>query len=124
MLSKVEEDMKAKDAVENLRKLADLLERHGEADIRMVTAHVWLNHKDPYVAMAMDFPKPYRKECQNGDYGDFRLIHGNLDENALIDLRIDRSSICTLVEAAKPAVYDWPSFLKDDEEAQLESEGL
>jgi hypothetical protein len=114
--------MKAKDAVENLRKLADLLEKHGDAEIYMSASNVWIYGKQNFLEVAKDFPRPCRKATEDWECGDFKLMHGDLTTNSLIALRIPRTLVCNLIEPAKPAVpavYDCPDVLGDDAEGQL-----
>ncbi len=111
--------MKAIDAVANLRKLADLLEKHGDAEIRMVAATIWFDEKEPFMAVAREFPKPYAQEFEEGQYGNLKLQHGKLNESGKLELRIRRSAICELIEPARPARFHCP-ILSPEEEAELE----
>lgn len=112
--------MKAIDAVENLRKLADLLEKHGDAEIRMANATVWFEKKEPFLEIAREMPRPLKKSYGDGPYSDFDLEYGVLAESGHIRLRLPRTTWCRVVEPAKPAVYDCDPILSADEEAQLE----
>ena len=113
--------MKAIDAVENLRKLADLLEKHGDAEIRMVSATVWMEKKEPFLALAREFPRPFSKKFEDGAYGDVDLEHGDLNRTGEIGLRIRRSAICEMIEPARPAKFHCPSIFSPEEKAELES---
>lgn len=115
--------MKAIDAVKNLRALADLLEKHGDADIWMTSATVWVEEKSAFLELAKDMPRPFRKEYEDGSYGYLKLLHGGLNKGTDIDVRIRRSNICALIEPARPAKYDCPSIFSPEEEAQLEQQG-
>ena len=114
--------MKAMDAVENLRKLADLLEKHGDAEIRMSSATVWFKEKDAFLAVAREFPHPFLKKHEEGKYGDLVLDHGILDETGSIRMRIQRSTVCVLKKPAQPAEYECPSILSPKEELELEAQ--
>lgn len=114
--------MKAIDAVKNLRALADMLEKHGDLDIWMTSATVWVEDKNAFLELAKGMPHPVRKEYEEGEYGDLRLLHGKLTEDTEIEVRIRRSNICTLIEPARPAKYDCPSIFTPEEEAQLEQQ--
>ena len=68
--------MKAIDAVVNLRKLADLLEKHGDVDIQMASAGVWFESKESFIAIARDFPRPFTTEFGESEHGSLTLAHG------------------------------------------------
>jgi hypothetical protein len=112
--------MKAIDAVKNLRVLADLLEKHGEAEICMSSATIWFNEKEPFLKVAKDFPRPIKKVYDEGKYGDLYLNHGELSKAGLIQLTIRRSYVCELIEPARAAVFKCDSILSPDEETSLE----
>ena len=112
--------MKAIDAVENLKKLADLLEKHPGANIHMASATVWFAEKNSFLSVARDFPRPFRKGYTGGSFPDLDLDYGTLNEDGEITLRIPQAGICRLVEPAKPARYECDPILSADEEAQLE----
>lgn len=111
--------MKAIDAVENLRELADLLEKHPEADVSSVYLHLYFYDKESFFSIARDFMRPCVKKYEDGDHGYLTLTHGKSDHGGETNLKILRSTACTLVEPAKPAVYDCDLILSADEEAQL-----
>jgi hypothetical protein len=111
--------MKAIDAVKNLRTLADLLEEHGEAEIRMSAATVWFGDKESFLSIARDLPRPIAKEWEEGPYGDLKLTHGILNKTGNINLYIRRSIICEIVEPARPAVYNCPSIFSPEEEVEM-----
>ena len=112
--------MKAIDAVANLRKLIKLLENHREAEILMVTATVWVSAKEPFLELAREFPHPFSKKYEEGEYGYLELEHGDLQKSAEISLRIRRSTVCELIEPARPARFHCPSIFSPEEEAELE----
>ncbi len=112
--------MKAIDAVANLRKLADLLEKHGDTEILMATARIWFDSKESFLVFARDFPRPYAKEFQEEQYGSLILTHGKLTETGDINLDIYRSAICKMIEPARPAKFHCPSIFSPEEEAGLE----
>ncbi len=112
--------MKAIDAVANLRKLADLLEKHGQVEVGYVSATVRADNKEPFLELARVFPKPYAKKFEEEQYGDLRLIHGDLTESGKIELRISRSAVCEMIEPARPAKFHCPSIFSPEEEAELE----
>src|SRR5579875_1814812 len=114
--------MKAKDAVENLRKLADLLEKHGDAEIRMTTARIWFDNKESFLLFARDFPRPFVKEYEDGPYGSLILTHGKLIETGDINLDIYRNMVCEMIEPARPAKFHCPSIFSPEEDAELEAQ--
>lgn len=112
--------MKAIDAVANLRKLADLLEKHGDVEIRMTSARVWFDSKKSFLAVARDFPRPFGKEYDERLYGSLMLTHGTLNGTGTINLDIERSVVCEMIEPARPAKFHCPSIFSPEEEAELE----
>lgn len=113
--------MKAIDAVKNLRALADLLEKHPEVPLRMVSAHVWFEEKEAFLQIAREFPRPYRKDYdEDSRFPDLMLTHGDLKTTGSISMEIPRSQLCRIVVPARPAVYECPSIFTPEEEAELE----
>ncbi len=112
--------MKAIDAVANLRKLADLLEKHGDTEIRMTSARIWFESKESFMTFARDFPRPYAKEYGEGKYGSLVLTHGELTKTGEIHLDVERSAVCEMIEPARPATFRCPSIFSPEEEAEME----
>lgn len=112
--------MKAIDAVENLRAMVDLLEKHGEAEIHMASTTVWFHKKESFLAFANDFPRPFTKEYEQGKHADLTVGHGTLAVNGHIQMKIGQSNICELVEPPRPAVYKCPALLSPEEEEEPE----
>jgi hypothetical protein len=108
--------MKASEFALKLRKLADGLDKAPEAEIytyvSITPAH---NDKQTFLALAKLMPRPLTKKIryEGTNYQDFTL------EGDGFFLGIPRSMICTLIEPAKPAVYDCPSILSKEEEDAL-----
>ena len=100
--------------------MADLLEKHGDAEVYMASANIWFEDKAPFMELARDFVRPYSKDFQESEYGDLILSHGKLNKDGSISLRIQRSNICIMKEPARPAVYDCPSIFSPEEEEELE----
>ena len=87
----------------------------------MASTTVWFHEKEPFLEIAREFPRPYTKKFEEGEYGDLRLQHGKLEESGHIQLRIRRSSICEMIESARPAKFHCPSIFSPEEEAELEA---
>ena len=111
--------MKAIDAVVNLRKLADLLEKHGDVDIQMASASVWFESKESFIAIARDFPRPFTTEFGESEHGSLTLAHGKEWKTGGIVFYIRRSDICEMIEPARPAKFSCPSILSPEEEVEL-----
>lgn len=112
--------MKAIDAVENLRKLADLLEKHPEANVQTAFYYLYFSDKESFLAIARDLPRPFAKEYDSRENGYLTLTHGDYRKGGESTLKILRADACTLVEPAKPAVYSCDPILSAEEDAQLE----
>jgi hypothetical protein len=111
--------MKAIDAVANLRALANLLEKHGDADVNMVTGSVWFDDKEQFLSVSKDFPRPAKKDFETWELGNLCLTHGALGKTGFIELKILRSSICELVAPARPAEYRCKPLFSDKEEKEM-----
>lgn len=110
--------MKAIDAVANLRKLADLLEKHGDVDIRMSSATVWFDGKDAFCEVAQDFPKPYQSKAIGGLLGQFNIEAGHITTDGQITITVPHELIGTLARPSKPAQYVYPDILAVNVESE------
>jgi len=102
-----------------LRKLADALDKEPEspsvsASIYFSCPYAGKGKKEAFLNLAKLLPRPLIKRPANDEY---RLEGGN--DTLDIQLYIDRNAVCTLIEPARPAVYDCPSILSAEEEAAL-----
>ena len=102
-----------------LRKLADALDKEPEASIVRPNIYFTCSYvgdfgKDAFLSLAKLLPRPLVKRPTESEY----QLAGENDAISF-ETSITRSQICTLVEAAKPAVYDCPSILSEAEEASL-----
>ena len=108
--------MKASELATKLRTLADGLDKAPDAEIH---THVSISPKDDDKATFLDLakvlPRPLTKKIRHAgtNYEDFTL------EGDGFILSIPRSKICILVEPARPAQYECPSILSEEEEAAL-----
>lgn len=104
-----------------LRKLADAVEPlervNGEFSkpwLFMSFAYGGAVSKSTFIELAKALPKPYTKKV---DDKDMRLVY---ESDALsIQAVIERSQVCELVEAARPAVYRCEPLLSADEDAEI-----
>jgi len=114
--------MKASELVKGLRILADALDKEPEIEVNsyvsVSAAYTGddISEKDNSLSLAKIWPRPAKKFIgnQGTSYEDYRLVFDNW-----AFLKIDRSKVCRLVKPATPAVYDCPSILSAEEEAQL-----
>ena len=108
--------MKASELATKLRKLADGLDRAPEAEITpyfsITPRH---DNKETFLELAKVLPRPLTKKIRHEgtNYEDFTL------EGDGFCLCIPRSKMCILVEPARPARYECPSILSDEEESAL-----
>lgn len=108
--------MKASELATKLRKLADGLDRAPEAEITpyfsITPRH---DNKETFLELAKVLPRPLTKKIHHEGtaYEDFTL------EGDGFCLCIPRSKMCILVEPARPARYECPSILSDEEESAL-----
>ena len=102
-----------------LRKLADALDKEPDASIVSPSIYFCCSYcgeasKPAFLAIAKLLPRPLNKKPRGDEY---RLEYST--KNLSVQAYIERNQICTLIEPAKPAVYDCPSILSEAEEAAL-----
>ena len=105
----------------NLRRIADALDKSPESKVEQVMVSFYCNDhsaadkgKSVFLTLARLLPHPLQK-----DFTDSTLTLVYKNEAINLRAQIDRVFICTLREPARPAVYDCPSILSDEEEAAL-----
>lgn len=115
---------KAHDVAEELRKLADGLDKEPEAKI--TDASVYFSHwmsdekrKMMFLTLARLLPRPLQKQYPKEDAqgGDLELIYKSAAMR--INASIPRSVVCHIVEPAKPAVYKCEPLLSEEDEKEL-----
>lgn len=104
----------AKDVALELRKLADSLDKQPDAEITQPWITFYEHQKERFLATARLLPRPLTKD-EDYDSSRFRLIYDSFDTSIHIECSVDKSTVCTLIEPAKPAVYKCVSILIDDE---------
>ena len=108
--------MKASELATKLRKLADGLDKAPDAEIDpYVSISPRKGDKETFLELAKVLPRPLTKKIRHEgtSYEDFTL------EGDGFVLGIPRSTMCILVEPARPARYECPTILSDEEEAAL-----
>lgn len=111
---------KASVIAQELRRIADALDKEPDAEIHHTFPSFDTDaDKDAFLRLARVWPRPAKKEITwpEESYSALNLIHGNAR------LSIKRSSLCTLVKPAQPAVYDCePILSKFEEDSLVEAE--
>ena len=108
--------MKASELATKLRKLADGLDKAPDAEIDpYVSISPRKGDKETFLELAKVLPHPLTKKIRHEgtSYEDFTL------EGDGFVLGIPRSAVCILVEPARPARYECPTILSDEEESAL-----
>jgi len=108
--------VKASELATKLRKLADGLDKAPDAEIHSyVSISPSGNDKATFLELAKVLPRPLTKKIRHEgtSYEDFTL------EGDGFVLGIPRSAVCILVEPARPARYECPTILSDEEESAL-----
>jgi hypothetical protein len=108
--------MKALEFALKLRRLARDLEKAPDAEIHTYVSITPVNdNNQTFLELAKVLSRPLTKKIRHEgtDYEDFTL------EGDGFVLGIPRSKMCILVEPARPARYECPSILSDEEEAAL-----
>ena len=102
-----------------LRRLADALEKEPETEISR--ADIWFWHHTPAKKSFLDLvrlmPRPITKKYEEGVGA--KLIITYETPALIIQMRIERSAICEIVEPARPAIYKCEPLLSDEEESTL-----
>lgn len=113
---------KANQVAAELRKLADALDKGGEQKIDDPLITFRCATKEEFLTLARVFPKPIFKAVDDDEMeiGNRPVLpNGKVDYlvNLTIWFRafINRNKVCTLIEPAKPAVYDCVPLLSDEE---------
>ena len=106
--------MKASELATKLRTLADGLDKAPDAEINSyfsISPHG--DDKATFLELAKVLPRPLTKKIRHEGttYEDFTL------EGDGFILSIPRSVMCILVEPARPARYECPTILSEEEEA-------
>lgn len=112
--------MKASEVAKELKKLAEAIEQGGELDIPYAFIHFNFYNKDSFLEFAKAIMlRPFEKK-----YTDYDLRLQYHTDAIQVWAQIARKTVCTLVEPAKPAVYDCDPILSPTEELSLESEAV
>lgn len=119
---------KAHDVATELRRIADALDKEPETELpqplmsfRCTSYSSVDDGKGYFLAAVRLLPRPLDKTSDDATY---EVGHGRgTDAPVWFRAYIDRSRICKLIEPAKPAVYECPSLLSPEEEAELEATG-
>lgn len=110
---------KASHVAQELRNLADALDQAPDADILkpyMYFSHYGPGDKHAFLALAGVLPHPFKKIYRGID-----LVLEYSSRSIHVESKINRDTVCRLVEPAKPAVYECEPLLSEDERAALET---
>ncbi|HWF62905.1 MAG TPA: hypothetical protein VN666_21715 [Nitrospira sp.] len=114
---------KASEVAAELRKVADLLDREPEAEIKKPLISAGSDEKDEFLAIARLMPRPFKKTYR--DWCGTPSIELDYESEAVrIWALAPRSVACRVIKPAVPAVYDCEPLLTLEEESSLEGSGL
>ena len=103
-----------------LRKLADALDVEPETDLSHPSIYFSCSYsatpKEHFLGIARLMPRPFKKNPSETEY---RIEH--MDAGLNVMAYVNCEQVCTLIEPAKPAVYDCPPLLSEAEEAGIEA---
>jgi hypothetical protein len=108
--------MEAGKVATELRRIADALDKGPELDLDpYFSIGVRGDDKTTFLALAKIMPRPMVKgiDFTGTSYEDFKLEHD------FWRIKIARKSMCVLVEPARPARYECPTILSEEEEDAL-----
>jgi hypothetical protein len=98
-----------------LRKLADALDSHPDAEVTKPWINFYGDDKASFASIVKILPRPLAKKIDPGD-DKYRRIRVAYKSDALdIDASVPQYLTCELVEPAKPAVYRCDPLLSLDE---------
>lgn len=106
----------AAETAAELRRIADALDKAPELELSpYLSIMAYGENKDTFMALAKIMPRPMQKgvDFEGTSYEDFKLEHG------FWKIKIPRSVMCVLKEPARLAIYECPSILSPEEEAEL-----
>lgn len=109
---------KCSEVANALRNLAERLDAEPDAEIPEPNVWWYLHGKSDLPAfktMARLMPRPISKSIDDPSSSMPYLILGHVTPHIRIDTRIPQAVTCTLVEPAKPAVYECDPILSQEE---------
>ena len=117
---------KAMEVANELRKLADALEKIGENRMSRISIYIRPDSKEQFLMLAKAMPRPLFKLADDSYYTvtnwpltkEGRRDYSNVPI-ADVDISIDRTNICRMVSPAVPAKYECEPLLSEIEEKQL-----
>jgi hypothetical protein len=118
----------AKEVAQELRKLADALDREPEQELfvpeisfscKYKYPSMGLIAKDVFLALARILPRPLAKGTQSFDDDAMELRYSS--DALIITTAIERSKVCRIIERERtiPAVYECEPLLSEAEDATL-----
>ena len=115
---------KAGEIAKELRRIADALETIPDADLPRPMVAFYADSKEDFTMLASSLPRPLKKKVR--DANDDRWAKLVIECNSMTSVQcyaeVSRNKMCTLIEPAKPAVYDCHPLLSTEEESLLEVE--
>lgn len=110
---------KANEVATELRKLADALSVQPETEIDKPRVIFSYYEKEPFIAAVRLLPHPLTKKIDYPDEKFASMVVTYNTDAICISASAPRSKTCEIIEPAKPAVYDCPSLLSEEEEMGL-----
>jgi hypothetical protein len=107
---------KAKEIAQELRRIADSLDREPEVELVTPMLSFYNNDKETFLASVRALPRPLAKDFNDHEY---TLEHGRREGAVWLRTKCDRSKVCKMVKPAQPAVYDCSPLLSAEEEESL-----
>jgi hypothetical protein len=108
----------AHEVANELRKLADALDKEPDTQLTKPMVSFYNDTKDQFLATARLFPRPLKKDVSGERY----LLENDSSSTVWWRSVADRKLVCAVIEPAKPAVYDCPPLLTELEEHDLQAQ--
>lgn len=110
---------KASEVATELRKLADVLDAHGETNVGKPDLRFWAgSDKEQFLAAVSVLPRPLAKRYTGtGEYDSFYVEHKT--PALIVAAQAYRTTVCRLVTPAQPAVFECEPLLAAEEEEGL-----
>ena len=101
---------------QELRRIADALDKEPTLEIApYLSISAKFDDVEGFRKLAKIMPRPMTKKIafEGETYEDFVL------ESEFWNIKIPRKTICKIIQPARPAIYDCPPVLSEEEEAEM-----
>lgn len=110
----------AREAANQLRKLADALDAEPQAKIEALDVSFYCSGKEEFMTVARLLPRPLKKRVSDPDDQRWARVRISYANQAIdVQASVPQYLTCELVAPAKPAVYRCAPILSEIEDAEV-----